>query len=56
MTTTTQPRPEVELGQGRTPADAAQQPMVAAAEWTIDVAVAWLRLLRKLSRVKGRTV
>jgi hypothetical protein len=56
MTTTTQPRPELELGQGRDAADAAQQPVAAATEWTIDVAVAWLRLLRKLSRVKGRTV
>jgi hypothetical protein len=48
--------PPYKPGQGRTPADAAQQPVVAVTEWTIDVAVAWLRLLRRISRVKGRTV
>jgi hypothetical protein len=50
------PHPPYKPGQGRTPADAAREPAIAAAEWTIDVAVAWLRLLRRISRVKGRTV
>jgi hypothetical protein len=43
--------PPYKPGQGRTPADAAQQPVVAGSEIAADLWRGWMLLIRKLNRI-----